>query len=101
MRFPSSVKVAGTRLRIVRKDLSAEEAFGSWDHDAKTISLDKGLTGELLLTTLRHEMLEASLSLSGIAWCEGPISVETEGVIRCLEEIFFPAWDPLFERLKT
>ena len=49
-----------------------------------------------MLVTLRHEMMEASLYLSGLAWVE---RYEQEAVIRCMEEIFFPAWEVVVKRL--
>ena len=49
-----------------------------------------------MLTTLRHEVMEASLYLSGLAWAE---RYEQEAVIRCMEEIFFPAWGVIFKRI--
>ena len=101
MFFPKAVTVAGVRIRGVRLSLSEDDCYGAWSHDTKTITIDSSITGDLLVGTLRHEMLEATFSLSGIAWCEGSVSETTEGIIRCLDEIFFPVWDPLFERLKS
>ncbi len=100
MFFPKTVFVAGVRIRVVRRDLSEDDCFGLWSHDSKTIIIDSNLSGNDLLGALRHEVLEASFSLSGLAWCEGPISTGTEGIIRCLDEIFFPVWDPLHDRMR-
>ena len=50
-----------------------------------------------LLATVRHEMMEASLLLSGVGFLE---SYEQEAVVRCMEEIFFPAWAQFLKRIK-
>jgi hypothetical protein len=46
---------------------------------------------------LRHEMVEASLLLSGVGWCD---RYEQEAVVRCMDEVFFPAWERTRKKLK-
>jgi hypothetical protein len=41
-------------------------------------------------------MMEASLLLSGVGFLE---SYEQEAVVRCMEEIFFPAWAQFLKRI--
>lgn len=88
--------VGGQRIRI---DVStAIEEWGHYDHDRKVITLsyralDKAST---LRTTLRHELMHAALSISGVSYCTG---FQEEAVVRCMEDIFFNAWDKLHAKL--
>jgi len=41
-------------------------------------------------------MMEASLLLSGVGFSE---NYEQEAVVRCMDEIFFPAWALIFKRI--
>lgn len=95
MKIPKSITMAGVRLRVIRDDLSDDECFGFYSHDRKLIVLDKALTGKRLHDTIRHEMLEAALTLSGVGFCE---IYEQEAICRCMDEIFFPAWDRFLAR---
>ena len=95
MPFPKSVLIAGQRIKIKRAEL--DDCFGQYRHDDRVIVLSKEITGWTLETTLRHEMLEASLLLSGVGWCE---NYEQEAVVRCMDEVFFPAWERTQKRLK-
>lgn len=88
--------VGGQRLRI---DVSTSiEDWGHYDHDRKVITvshrtLEKATT---LRTTLRHELMHAALSISGVSYCTG---FQEEAVVRCMEDIFFAAWDKLHAKL--
>ena len=42
-------------------------------------------------------MMEASLLISGVGFSD---SYEQEAVVRCMEEIFFPAWEVILKKLK-
>ena len=66
-------------------------------HDKKTIQINSDIRDRALLATIRHEMMEASLLLSGVGFLE---SYEQEAVVRCMEEIFFPAWAQFLKRIK-
>ena len=98
MRLPKTVRVAGQVVKILRDDLSDDGLFGYYSHDRKVIILAKGLKDEVLLNTLRHELMEASLCISGVGFCE---SMEQEAVVRCLEEVFFPVWERIQKRTKS
>lgn len=50
------------------------------------------------MQTLRHELMEASLCISGVGFCE---TFEQEAVVRCMDEVFFPAWDRLNKRTSS
>ena len=92
MTFPKTVNIAGRRIRLVIKPFKGEDrdTFGEYSHDDKTIQINTGLSDGEALNTLRHEMMEASLFLSGLAWSK---RYEQEPIVRCMEEIFFPAWE--------
>ena len=95
MNLPKSIRVAGIPIKIIREDLSDDECFGYYSPDKKAIFIDKSLSRKRVHDTVRHELMECALCLGGIAWCEG---METEGVVRCMEEIFFPAWERFLTR---
>lgn len=88
MPLPKSVLIAGRRIKIKLAEL--DDCFGQYRHDDRVILINKEINGFMLKTTLRHEMLEASLLLSGVGWCE---NYEQEAVVRCIDEVFFPAWE--------
>jgi len=94
MGIPKSVKIAGHRIAIKRQPL--DDCFGQYRHDERVILLNTMISGEDLIVTLRHEMIEASLLLSGVGWCE---NYEQEAVVRCMDEVFFPAWERTQKRL--
>lgn len=98
MTFPKTVSIAGRRIKLIVKAFKGADSdtFGEYFHDEKLIQINTGLSDSIMLTTLRHEMMEASLYLSGLAWAE---RYEQEAVIRCMEEIFFPAWGAIFKRI--
>jgi hypothetical protein len=49
------------------------------------------------LSTLRHEMVHAALAIGGVAFSE---SMEEEAIVRCMDELFFPAWDRVAKRYR-
>lgn len=91
-----SVSIAGHRIPIRVKDL--EDCYGQYSPDAKIIELDKHTLKDkkLLRETLRHEMVEAALYLSGVAYSE---KYEQEPIVRALDELFWPAWTTASKRL--
>lgn len=95
MRLPKTVRVAGQVVQILREDLSDDGLFGYYSHDRKVIILAKDLKDKVLLNTLRHELMEASLCISGVGFCE---SMEQEAIVRCMEEVFFPVWERIQKR---
>lgn len=78
------------------KDL--DECYGQYVPDSKVIEIDKQTIKDkrVLRETLRHEMIEATLFLSGIAYSE---TYDQEPIVRALDEIFWPAWDRVSKRL--
>jgi len=98
MKFPKTVTIAGRRIKLVVRAFKGADSdtFGEYFHDDKLIQINTGLDDKVMLVTLRHEMMEASLYLSGLAWAE---RYEQEPIVRCMEEIFFPAWEVVVKRL--
>jgi hypothetical protein len=94
--LPKSVIVGGQRIRI---ELSTSiEDWGQYNHDTKVITIshrafEKAAT---LRATLRHELMHAAFSISGVSYCKG---FQEEAVVRCLEEVFFPSWEKLHAKL--
>lgn len=95
MSFPQSVMIAGHRIAIKKQQL--DDCYGQYRHDERLILLNKEIKGRELEITLRHEMVEASLLLSGVGWCD---RYEQEAVVRCMDEVFFPAWERIQKRLE-
>jgi len=91
MKLPNKVKIAGQTVKI--KVGKLESAYGQYEHDERTIWIsDKVKDYKTAVLTLRHEVLEASLLISGVGWAE---KYEQECVVRCVDEIFHPAWESL------
>jgi|TARA_R110002051_G_scaffold298927_1_gene365961 hypothetical protein len=97
MSAPKTIRVAGQTIKIVIVNLSDDNLFGYYSHDRKTIFLSETLEKKELLNTLRHELMEASLCISGVGWCE---TYEQEAVVRCMDEVFFPAYERLLKRIE-
>jgi len=91
-----SVTVAGRRLRV--KIAADTEDLGAYSHDDATIQLHSDQSATSARETLRHEMLHATLAISGVGYAL-PNGVE-EALVRALDSIFFPAWDAVETKLK-
>jgi hypothetical protein len=94
--LPKSVIVGGQRIRL---DVSTSlEDWGQYNHDTKAITIShRALERDSTLrTTLRHELMHAALSISGVSYCTG---FQEEAVVRCMEEVFFPSWEKLHTKL--
>ena len=100
MKIPKTITIAGKRIRLVVEEFKGADSdtFGEYFHAAKVIKINTRLSDEEFLTTLRQEMMEASLFISGLAWAE---RYEQEAIVRCMEEIFFPAWETILQRLQS
>ena len=95
MTVPKSITVGGVRVRSLLGDLGDDDCYGTYSHRRKLITIDKTLKGKDLHDTIRHEMLHASLAVSGLSYSE---SYEEEAIIRCMDEIYFPAWERFLKR---
>ena len=91
MKLPRSVRIAGQSIKIKKGKL--EDAYGQYEHDSRVIWISNTLKDDReILTTLRHEILEASLLISGVGWLE---KYDQEPICRCVDEVFWPAWESL------
>lgn len=88
--------VGGHKVRI--EVSTSLEDWGQYDHDRKVITVSHHTLekASLLRTTLRHELMHAALSISGVSYCTG---FQEEAVVRCFDELFFPTWDKLHAKL--
>jgi hypothetical protein len=93
-RWPKTILVAGRRVKLIFVDL--DDTFGQYKHDLKLIEISKAIPDSEKLLTIRHELMEASLLLSGVGFSE---RYEQEPIVRCMEEIFFPSWDAFLKRI--
>ena len=97
-KLPRVVYIAGHRIPIRVLDLP--DCYGQYLPDEKVIQIDRATAKdpETFRQTLRHEMVEASLCLSGVYWSE---IYEQEPIVRALDELFWPAWEKLEKKLKN
>jgi len=91
MNFPKSIQLGGLKVKIIIAE-NIEE-YGNFSLDDLTITLRNGDT-KVMLDTLRHEMMHAAFAIGGIGHCK-PFEEVEEGVVRCLDHLFFPAWNKL------
>lgn len=92
--WPRAIDVAGHKVKLAFVPLN--ELFGQYHHDRKLIEVNAGISEREKLLTIRHELMEASLLISGVGFGE---AYQQEQIVRCMEEVFFPAWDTLLKRL--
>lgn len=95
---PTEIHIGG-RIITVRIDPKLE-AWGEYHADDGEIVLASRTLAKqsTLRETLRHEMLHAALDISGLSYLE---RFEEEAVVRCIENIFHPAWDKVRKQLTT
>jgi len=98
MNIPKSITLAGIRVRVQFRDLGDDDCYGLYSHRKKVITLDRSLKNKDLYETLRHEMIHAAFAISGLGYCE---RYEEEAIVRCMDEIFFPAWERVLRRLES
>lgn len=91
MKLPRKINIAGQPIKIVRVKL--DNTYAQYEHEKRTIFVDKSIFDDrTFITSLRHEVLEASLLISGVGWSE---KYDQEPIVRCVDEIFWPAWESL------
>ena len=90
--IPKSIRIGGKQVKItIVDDL---EEYGNFTEDTLTIQLKKA-DAETMRVTLRHELMHAALSISGIAYID---RLPEEAIVRCFDNLFFPAYDSLTKR---
>jgi len=95
LKIPKTITIAGVRLKIVRRDLTDAECYGHWHEDKRQIALCSTIKGKVLRDTLRHELLHATWSLSGVGHAEG---FPDESAVRAMEVLFLPKWEKMLRK---
>ena len=93
---PTEITIGGRTIAI-RIDPNLE-AWGEYHaDDAEIVLSSRTLTKQSSLReTLRHEMMHAALDITGLSYLE---RFEEEAVVRCIENIFHPAWEKVRKQL--
>lgn len=94
MTLPKSITMAGQRIKVVTRDLSDEDYFGSYLHDKKTITIHSKLSAKKTKEMMWHEMMHAWLACSGLG---AALEIE-EALVVSSDEIFYPAWERFLKR---
>jgi hypothetical protein len=96
MTIPRKISIGGIafKVRFVKFD---DDDYGKMDFDQRLILLNQAMKNNLPMTieTLRHEMIHAALAVGGVSFA---VEYDEEVIVRCLDSIFFPAWDKLTKR---
>lgn len=86
------ISLGGQTFRILPTDIG-DDYFGRMMFDMKVIQVHPTLkigTG-VFRDTVRHELLHAALAMGGLNHILK--EEQEEAVVRCVENLFFPAWD--------
>lgn len=97
LKLPRSIEIAGCQIAIRVSRL--QETYGQFTFDDRLIEIDRDHLRDdpaEALNTLRHEMMEAALLLTGVGFME---KYDQEPVVRAMEQVFFPAWEKLRAKL--
>ena len=96
--IPSSLPIAGQKIKIEIKDTDGD-LFGCFYFDRKAIVIDSKVakSPKLFWETMRHEVFEACLLISGVGW--GDV-YQSEQVVRCADELLYPAMKRLKKKLR-
>jgi hypothetical protein len=95
--LPRSIEIAGCRVAI--RAASLGDTYGQFTFDDRLIEIDRDHLKDDpagALETLRHEMMEAALLLTGVGFME---KYDQEPVVRAMEQAFFPAWERLLAKV--
>ena len=94
--LPKQVSIGGKWISV--RLVADMESWGEYHHDLKQIWISSKCLSKssLIRETMRHEMLHAALSISGVGFME---TYSEEAVVRCMDEIFFPAFDKFLKQI--
>jgi hypothetical protein len=93
MTVPKKVTIGGIAFAVKRMKM---ETYGEMDFDARKIHISSDIKDDaMIIDTLKHEMLHATLAVGGHSWAK---VYDEECIVRCIENIFFPAWDNLVKK---
>ena len=94
--LPSTIRVGGIEFKIVLKKM---KDYGDMDIDKKTIRIRTGLSQEESFDTLMHEVVHATLAISGLSNILDDDNIE-EAVVRVADYILFPTYQREYERYR-
>jgi|TARA_R110000765_G_scaffold82940_1_gene161361 hypothetical protein len=86
--LPSAIKVGDIEFKIVLKKM---KDYGDMDIDKKVIRIRTGLSDEESFDTLMHEVVHASLAISGLSNILDDSNIE-EAIVRVADYILFPVY---------
>ena len=88
--FPKHVWIGGEKFPVVFEKM---DSHGEFRYEEKQIALSMDCKGkELAWENLRHEMIHAALYVSGVGFMK---KYQEDPIVRCMDNVFFPAWDKL------
>lgn len=96
IKIPKKVSIGGIVFKIRFTKFDSDD-YGQMDFDQRLISINHAIKNNppILEETLRHEMLHAALAVGGVSFA---VDYAEEVIVRCLESIFFPAWEKLIKK---
>jgi hypothetical protein len=87
--IPDHITVGGKRIEVIEDPDLAE--YGTFDPDSWEIRIGSSSRANPM-ETLRHEMIHACFAVAGLSHLR---RFEEEAIVRCLENLLFPALEQL------
>ena len=87
------LQVGGQKVEL--RIVEGMQELGTYDHDSKIICINESLRDDdkEFFSTVRHELMHASLAISGVSF--GMSEQVEEQVVRCFDGVFFPAYEAM------
>ena len=98
MYIPKSITVAGNSVTILVEELTDDDCYGYYSHRRRVIGVQKGLSAKVTRETIRHELVHCALAFCGLS---SLVNYEEESIVRCMDEIFFPAYERFLKRFSV
>ena len=97
MKIPKKISIGGITFKVQFIKFDVDD-YGRMDFDQRLILLNHSIKNNLPMVaeTIRHEMVHAALAVGGVSFS---VDYDEEVIVRCLDSLFFPAWDKLTKRL--
>ena len=97
MKIPKKISIGGIAFKVQFVKFDVDD-YGRMDFDQRLILLNDSIKNNLPMVaeTIRHEMVHAALAVGGVSFS---VDYDEEVIVRCLDSLFFPAWDKLTKRL--
>ena len=96
MKIPKKISIGGIAFKVQFVKFDVDD-YGRMDFDQRLILLNDSIKNNLPMVaeTIRHEMVHAALAVGGVSFS---VDYDEEVIVRCLDSLFFPAWDKLTKR---